>query len=492
MEKESPMNPRNPASLLSLPAAFLLLSGILASNSQAQEWDEIVKPLSTCSEAAPPPGIPPEIELDAWIDTANPLLGFVPLPPGSVSAEKAAGEVCVSAENRWAPLPEEPYEKTDSAEPQRAPCAFPEYLSLQAGLRDDFVLPFDRANLTPAIQNAVGITDPTRWVGFDQSLPNLHFGHQFPPSFTAPLGYRTGLLTLHLRPLADIPDNDTISLWATGAPRGWSASLSTLGYNLVPGVESTLQLDLRTLPTGSSNLLSDVSQYGDLNVYIQDDTAVDDMRLDLDCRDSAVPVVIPPVGVLRGPAGCGNKPPYDVLLDNEDNRNANNRGGWIGGTLSTGNTVLRLCAVDGRLFEPAAAQGAGFAVVAFSDLCPAGFTRFDRFHDNEDTRPVSWDTAPSGSPTRTVMPQRNTNLAFCVAPGTNHLVPNSVFPTIGVSYGVFGGRTAKVAPWALERGFIYLDDEDRRNANAPATPPGSTELFLQAGPNTTYFFARVK
>lgn len=484
------MQRRVPTQLLSLPLC-LLLAANLAATSRAQEPDEIVKPLSLCSEPTPPHGTPPEIELDEWIDTANPLLGFAPPPPGSVGAEKAAGEVCVSAENRNTPLPEEPYEKAESPEPLRAHCAFPEFLSVQAGLRDHYALPFDPANLTQEIRNVVGVPDRSRWIGFDQDRPDLHFGHRFEPSFHMYSEFGSGTLKLHLRPLPNLQQNDTISLWVTGASRGWGVTLSSLGYNLTAGQETTIELDLHTLQTGTSTILSDISQFGNLNVYIQDDTAVDDMTLTLGCDDKAIPV--PLVGVLRGAEGCGSMPAHDVFFDNEDNRNANSRGGWNGATVSDKNTLLRLCGIDGRRFSAAARDGAGFALVALGRTCPEGFTRFDRYHDNEDSRPASWDNAPSGSQTVTTQPEKNTNVAFCVATGTAPRVPNSAFPDLGVTYGVFGGRTPEAsANWALDRGFIYLDDEDKRNRNTPASPPAFTDMFLQAGGNTTYFFARVK
>lgn len=257
-----------------------------------------------------------------------------------------------------------------------------------------------------------------------------------------------------------------------------------------PGRETILQLDLRTLQTGSSTILADINRYHALNVYIQDDMSIDHMTLALACDGSASPVPI--VGVVMGTSGCGSSKAYDVFLDNEDRRNANGRGGWIGATISNKNTQFKLCAVDGRAFTPAAIAGASFALVALSKTCPDGFTRFDRFHDNEDNRPQSWDNAPGGSPTYTVQPEKNTNMAFCVAVGTSPFVTNSAFPTLEKSYGVFGGRTPSRSRWALDRGFVFLDDEDNRNRNAPASPPAYTQEFLVPGQNTTYFLARVK
>lgn len=121
---------------------------------------------------------------------------------------------------------------------------------------------------------------------------------------------------------------------------------------------------------------------------------------------------------------------------------------------------------------------------------PRKRTDFDRYHDNEDNNAASWDNLPSGSPTTTTQPKKNTNMAFCVATGKVTTVPNSLFPDLGVTYGVFGGRNS--TSWALERGWLFLDDEDKNNQNAPASPPAYTWQFLEPGKNTTYFLSRVK
>lgn len=337
---------------------------------------------------------------------------------------------------------------------------------------------------------ATGILNPARWVGFDQNQANFHFGHEFQPGFSIPAYYHSGSLTLHLRSIEDIQENDTISLWAGNAP-GWGARLIDLGYRITAGQETTMTLDLRKLTTAGGNLLADIGRFGNLKVYIQDDTAVDDMTLRLACDDSAAPP--PEVGVVLGSGNsCGPYPEYRVHLDNEDNKNANDRRDWIGTTISDKNTTFRLCGVDGRLFTPVAQAGARFAVVALASSCPAGFTRFDRYHDNEDNRPASWDNAPSNSPTYTVGSAKNTNMAFCVATGLNQSVPNSSFPTLGIPYGVFGGKNVFLSRWALARGWLFLDDEDKNNKNSPGSPPAYTFEFLEAGKNTKYYLSRVK
>lgn len=338
-----------------------------------------------------------------------------------------------------------------------------------------------------------GSDDSWSWTSFDADKINRHFGHHFRLNFqNNGGGYRYGTLTLHLLPLeTNLQPNDTISLWSTGALHGWGLPLVNLGYDFAPRQETTVVLDLRSLQSGESNILNDINRYGDLNVYIQDDTSVDDMTLQLSCSEPQTSA--PLVGVVMGGReGCGTLPEYDVYLDNEDKRNANSRSGWIGATVSNKNTLFRLCAVDGHQFTQAADAGANFAVVSLSPGCPYGLTRFDRYHDNEDDWPASWDTAPNGSPTFTTAKMKDTNIAFCVATNTNPGVPNNVFPDLGFSYGVFGGRTPSLSSWAIGRGWLHLDDEDRNNKNAPPNPPSYTHEFLQPGGNTDYWIARVK
>ena len=450
--------------------------------------DDIAKPLSDSCDGVSSDRVPPqpvEVELDEEFDISNPLLGFTPPSPGEESFAKTSGETCQYDDPG---IPAEPYEKIDIDGKIKPPCT---PLTVTAGVRDYYVLPLDPANLTQAIIQAVNA--PVTWNGFDQNGANRHFGHQFQPGFSLPGNYQSGTLTLHVRPINDgqLERNDTIALWA-GNFAGWGATLSNLGYQLTPGQETTITLDLATLLTqgNTSNLLADLNQTGNLKVYIQDDTAVDDMILRLACDGSAAPV--PLVGVVRGGNGCAPHPEYQVHLDNEDKKNANNRKDWIGATISDKNTTFRLCGVDGRLFTPAATAGARFALVALTQTCPAGFTRFDRYHDNEDNNPASWDNAPSNSPTRTLGTPKNTNMAFCVATGSSTSVPNSTFPSLGIAYGVFGGKNLSLSFWALARGWVYLDDEDNNNANAPGSVPSYTFEFLEAGKNTKYYLSRVK
>jgi hypothetical protein len=459
--------------------------------------DDVDKPMSpTCgqpTESTGPTKAPPP-QQDQPIDFTNPLLGFYPPEPGSVPPDKEVLESCADGEP-YTPV-DEGTDKSDlgnGAGPPPPVCASPDLLIVQAGIHDNYF--YDVRNPEPAevtqhIRDTAG--NPRNWWPyFDQFRSDLWFGHHFGMKFQINSGYKYGLLTLHLKKLSSLQSNDTISLWSTGAPRGWGGAINDLGYDFVLGQDTTMLVDLRSAPTGGSNLLNDINTYGDLNVLIQDDTSVDDMTLRLSCDDPHA--FAPTVGVVMGGSnGCGALPEYDVFLDNEDNKNANSHSGWIGATVSNKNTLFRLCGVDGQQFSQAASAGANFAVVSLAPGCPDGFTRFDRFHDNEDNRPASSDTAPNGSATFTTSKMKDTNFAFCVATNTTPGVPNSVFPDLGFPYGVFAGRTVSLSRWATDRGSVHLDDEDGNNKNAPVNPPSYTYEFLEPGKNTTYYIARVK
>lgn len=261
-----------------------------------------------------------------------------------------------------------------------------------------------------------------------------------------------------------------------------------LGSFVIPGWDDGVVSESQGFLSGANNMgITEGECHTDMHHGPQTENPGRNAIMDREGRPT-----VPLVGVIRGPAGCGSMEEFDVFFDNEDRRNANNRGGWIGATQSGSNTLLRLCGVQGQGFEAAAAQGARFAVVALANVCPAGFTRFDRLHDNEDNNTTSWDTTPTGSPTDTVGSAKNTNMAFCVATGSSTGVANNTFPNLGVSYGVFGGRTTTLSTWALDRGYIHMDDEDNNNQNQPASPPAYTWEFLQPGGNTTYYMIRVR
>ena len=80
-----------------------------------------------------------------------------------------------------------------------------------------------------------------------------------------------------------------------------------------------------------------------------------------------------------------------IYMDDEDRRNANNRWGWLGATVSNNNTAWRFCKLDTLTslnFRPLAARGEAYnyAVLNMGVFCPSGGRRVWRFEDNEDWR----------------------------------------------------------------------------------------------------------
>jgi hypothetical protein len=210
------------------------------------------------------------------------------------------------------------------------------------------------------------------------------------------------------------------------------------------------------------------------------------------------------VGVIQGTTGsCGVGHHYVLFMDNEDRRNRNRWSGWTGATGLGKNITFNLCAMDGKSFEPAVQAGANFAVWLLSGTCPAGTKVSLRHHTNETTRPASWSRVPDGSPTRTYWhrhPWRtsdsdlfaDTDMFFCVATGTVD-VPNSVFPELGASYGVFAGAQRSDS-WQLDRGWLHLDDEDTShlNHNYSTYDLAQPNNFVRAYGNTEYWLAKVR
>lgn len=366
-------------------------------------------------------------------------------------------------------------------------CANPAYLVLQAGVRDFYASPTEPANLTPAIINGTG-NIPKAWGGFDNTYPDYQFGHGLQIDFQSFTGYQRGMLTLHVKAVKGSEwDNDTAALWSTGAAGAGGFNISAM---VESGKDSTINIDLKAMKSGQSNLLADINSFHNLNVYIQDDIEVDSMTLELSCNTDfgADP---PIVGVLRGANGCGSSQPHVVYLDNEDKKTANQVSGWIGASAVTDNTWFSLCAVDGNLFVPALQAGASFAVLALSGSCPSGFVKFTRHHDNEDNKPYSYDDLPYGSLTKTVGSKKDTDMTFCVSSGGKSAA-SSVFPDLGIEYAIFGGMNKNITPWAKAYGWVNLDDEDKNNQNQPGSAPAYASHFVGVGKNTQYSWARVR
>jgi hypothetical protein len=200
--------------------------------------------------------------------------------------------------------------------------------------------------------------------------------------------------------------------------------------------------------------------------------------------------LISQVGVIPSATTC----PSDYSLvqiyhDDEDRRNANHRWGWQGGISSTSNTLFRFCKVPGRNFYPLDKSGPqyNYALLKLGLFCPGGTTRTTlRGFDNEDSNNQNGSSGP-------IFPNvnlfgRNWVMHFCVLDGGTSSPRMSSFPSLGFSYGVFA-PTNMPAPYSLQAGYVYKDDEDILNLNFWVNGPGS----MMGGTNNTWFgLAKVK
>lgn len=200
------------------------------------------------------------------------------------------------------------------------------------------------------------------------------------------------------------------------------------------------------------------------------------------------------VGVIPQVASC----PAGTTLatihhDDEDRRNANNRGGWLGATSSTANTTWRFCklnAVQSIEFRPLPKVGDehDYSVLNMGLLCPSGSRRLVRVEEGE-----LWRNANSSS--GGVFPNfrvYNTWFNFyCHFDGGAKATLGYMneFPKLGFSYGVYAARDMP-SSLALSKGFVFQDDEDWWNWNAWWF--GSGDQVMWDGRNTWRMLAKVR
>jgi hypothetical protein len=183
----------------------------------------------------------------------------------------------------------------------------------------------------------------------------------------------------------------------------------------------------------------------------------------------------------------------EIYMDDEDRRNANARSGWQGATVSTNNTRYRFCRLDmlrSLQYRPLSKEGneTDYAVLNMGLLCPSGARRVLRIEENE-----LWRNQNSSQ--GDIFPNfriYNTWFNFyCHFDGgaSSILGRMDEFPRLGFAYGVFA-PSAMPAPFALEHGSVYQDDEDVLNWNA--WPFGSGDPVMNGTRNTWRGLAKVR
>lgn len=141
---------------------------------------------------------------------------------------------------------------------------------MYAGLADNF-----GGGIEPACPSAAMVANHSgQFVDFDSGSWDIRFGHTFTG---LPGNIRSARLVIRMRPVVgSSTDGLSLSLDNSSGFYGFGSRL----WELLPGGNGTLTLDLGNLP-GGKNLLPMLSCQRKLDVYLQDDTQVDWMELHL-------------------------------------------------------------------------------------------------------------------------------------------------------------------------------------------------------------------
>jgi hypothetical protein len=140
------------------------------------------------------------------------------------------------------------------------PGATPQTFQVTAGTVDAFAAPSE-----PTSQSTLLTQLPYSFAPFDTLNPDRHFGHTITG---LPCNTTAATLTLRLRVNHSLAYNDSIALQFKGGSSGfvWSHAIRPL------------TLDLAALPLaagGTTSLIDEIVAAGYLDIYLQDDTAVD-------------------------------------------------------------------------------------------------------------------------------------------------------------------------------------------------------------------------
>ena len=187
----------------------------------------------------------------------------------------------------------------------------------------------------------------------------------------------------------------------------------------------------------------------------------------------------------------------EIRMDDEDRKNDNQRGGWIGATLSNQKeTTYRFCKLDtitSLQFRPlpvANARMHDYSVANLAIFCPSGGRRYLRVEEGELSN-------NSGGSTGDVFPNfriYNTWFNFyCHFEGGRKafLGQMKTFPEIGTRYGVFAPSNMP-ATYALQRGWVHQDDEDTLNWNSWWFFNNAPVTEMSGGRNTDRSLVKVK
>lgn len=254
------------------------------------------------------------------------------------------------------------------------PCENQTSFSILHGKIDQFSQPGDPTFQGPGILS-LG-TGP--WANFDYLSPDRQFGHTIQ---NLPCNIVAATLTISLQSTSSLSRNDNIGLGVTGGTPKFLWSRRVKDVLGVPwdrsGDRAIMTLDLTALPLANGqtmDILYLLNSSGDLDIYFQDDTAVDYIQLDVttclgtDCNRNGIsdacedlPIVLkcpPPVTkslspepgnccqeVTLNPSAtdlCGNAKAVEITNDYNDAT------GGFSACFPLGTTTVTFTATDDR------------------------------------------------------------------------------------------------------------------------------------------------
>jgi hypothetical protein len=195
---------------------------------------------------------------------------------------------------------------------------------------------------------------------------------------------------------------------------------------------------------------------------------------------------------------CGSYRELDIKMDCEDNNSASATKGYTGTTVvNNGDIYYQFCLVNDRKNFPHISAGR-YALLSLDKRQPTNGTNisFERYFDNEDhdnqntvlldgnQQALPYDSFPG------VNISENSSLSFLLLlKDSSGPAKPPVLPGVS-SYGVIGS-------FGEQKGYIFSDDEDYRNANAfySNTASESSVWFkgvIEFGRNTTIWITKAR
>lgn len=193
---------------------------------------------------------------------------------------------------------------------------------------------------------------------------------------------------------------------------------------------------------------------------------------------------------------CGNYAELWVSMDAEDSSPASYYQGYTGDSyVSTPyyNVLLDFCVVDNAYFER---TDVDYAILTLTTALPVGVSRICRYLDNEDTgngNLTTYDGSTFSGWFGDCWFGGNTRLSFFYYPSSSY----QSLPSLGIDYGVLG----HFGEDGTDNGFIYIDDENTRNAdwcyrnlwNGSGWTSGyigNTTNIMDVGSNTKFYISK--